>query len=121
MIKRFQKNHLELCTAGVFLSTYHGDLSLEHSVSTSGGFGGCIPFRVPILFVKLLLNGNVWLNLIAEKILKAKWFILALFEIMFWKLELQRKNWKQGGKMGHSGTSWKDVLEVSTAANFFKQ
>ena len=40
MIKRFEKKHLELCYNGVFLSTYHGDLSLEHSVSTSGGYGG---------------------------------------------------------------------------------
>ena len=53
MIKRFKKKHIELCCNGVFLNcTNHGDLSLEHSFSTSGWYGGCIPFRVPILFVK---------------------------------------------------------------------
>ena len=55
LIKTLDQNHLELCCNGVFLSTYHGDLSLEHSVSTCGGYGACIPFRVSILF----LNDNV--------------------------------------------------------------
>ena len=63
MIKRFKKKHIELCCNGVFLNcTYHGDLSLEHSFSTSGGYGGVSPsaYRSYLCF---FLNDYVWLTL----------------------------------------------------------
>ena len=50
MIKRFKKKHIELCCNGVFLNcTYHGDLSLEHSFSTSGGYGDVSPSRTDLI------------------------------------------------------------------------
>ena len=48
------------------------------------------------------------------------WWFLTLFETMFWKLELLRKNQKQRLRMVHSGAIWNDVLEVGTAEKILK-
>ena len=49
-----------------------------------------------------------------------KWFILAFFEMMFRKLELQRKGWRNRRLMVHSDNIWNDVIEVGNAEKKLK-